>query len=189
MGENFYISYHCFFSSIPSSKSKLFFKNPMPNSIHCIYNIVCDCVYVTTICCLNKYYKLYSMLLFPNSRLCWNTGKLSYVLMWNILLNKKLIRQTFGLLQWSLDLTLLDFGLSPVIFSRLNPRPHNLHYFKPKVWKTLESLQGFSVKFSQTFPRGCGHWEILMTLGNSQKQIFTDKPYGLSTVCTKWWLG
>ena len=57
MGENFYISFYSFFSSIPSSKRKLFYKNPLPNSIYCIYNIVCDCVYVTTICCLNKYYK------------------------------------------------------------------------------------------------------------------------------------
>ena len=41
---------------------------------------------------------------------------------------------------------------------------------------------------NETFPQGCAPQESLMTLRNSLRQIFPDNPYGLSTVCTKFYL-
>ena len=57
-----------------------------------------------------------------------------------------------------------------------------------KQWKVLsgylKNLPSGIPSGYQTFPRGCGPRESLMTLGKALGLIFPDNPYGLSTVCT-----
>ena len=104
--------------------------------------------------------------------------------------------QTFGLLQWSLDLTLSDL---PWVYGNMfsvKPRASLCLVFftvliqnSEKQWKVLSGcLKNLPLSIPsghQTLPWGCTLRESLMTFGNSLGQIFPDNHCGLSTVYTK----